>query len=125
MHRISKRFTFDAAHKLPGLPSWHKCARLHGRTYTVEVVLSAPSHSLIGPGFVADFADLNPVKSYIDSTLDHRNLNEVLPHIAPTSELLAKHLYEWCDDNLTLPVDARVDSVRVSETPSTWAEFSL
>jgi 6-pyruvoyltetrahydropterin/6-carboxytetrahydropterin synthase len=125
MHLIAKRFTFDAAHQLHGLPDGHKCARLHGHTYTVEVVLAAPSHSLTGPGFVADFADLDPVKRYIDTTLDHRNLNDALPHIAPTSELLARHLYEWCDDNLTLPVDARVDSVRVSETPSTWAEFRL
>ncbi|MGH8897377.1 MAG: 6-pyruvoyl trahydropterin synthase family protein [Egibacteraceae bacterium] len=37
MFRIGKSFTFDAAHHLPGLSEGHKCARLHGHTYTVMV----------------------------------------------------------------------------------------
>lgn len=39
-YRIGKSFTFDAAHRLPGLRAGHKCGRLHGHTYTVEVVLT-------------------------------------------------------------------------------------
>lgn len=42
-YRIRKSFTFDAAHRLPGLGEGHKCGRLHRHTYTVEVVLTAPA----------------------------------------------------------------------------------
>lgn len=49
--RIGKRFTFEAAHQLANLPEGHKCGRLHGHSYNVEVVLTATE--LTGPGFVA------------------------------------------------------------------------
>jgi 6-pyruvoyltetrahydropterin/6-carboxytetrahydropterin synthase len=54
------------------LPSDHKCYREHGHTYTIEVVLTADR--LVKPGFVTDFADLEPLENYIQSTLDHRHL---------------------------------------------------
>ena len=59
MYRISKKWTFDAAHHLDGLPEGHKCARVHGHTWTVEVVLAAVT--LTGPGFVTDFGELAPL----------------------------------------------------------------
>lgn len=120
MNRIAKRYTFDAAHHLPGLPDGHKCARPHGHTYTVEVHLTAVD--LDPPGFVADFATLDPLKTYLDATFDHRDLNTVVG-FEPTSERLAQHLYGWCRTNLVLPSAVRVEAVRVSETPTTWAEY--
>lgn len=119
-HLIAKRFTFDAGHHLPDLPPGHKCARPHGHTYGVEVHLTASI--LISPGFVTDFADLDPLKAYLDGTFDHRYLNDVVP-FPPTSERLAWHLYAWCDAYLDLPEGVQVTAVRVSETPSTWAEY--
>lgn len=120
-HTIAKRFTFDAGHHLPSLPAGHKCARPHGHTYTVEVQVT--STVLAQPGWVADFADLDPLKTYLQSTFDHRYLNEVV-EFEPTSERLAQHLYDWCVDNLRLlHGHAQVAAVRVSETPSTWAEY--
>src|SRR5207302_10041212 len=91
-HFIGKRFSFDAAHYLPSLPSDHKCCREHGHTYTIEVMLTADR--LVQPGFVTDFADLEPLESYIQSTLDHRYLDKVLG-FEPTSEALAYHLAQW------------------------------
>ncbi|MDG4830005.1 6-carboxytetrahydropterin synthase QueD [Solwaraspora sp. WMMD1047] len=120
MFRISKEFRFEAAHWLPDLPEGHQCGRVHGHSYTVRILLAA--EVLRRPGFVADFADLSLVKAYIDSTLDHRFLNEVLD-VAPTSELLARHFYHWCTANLVLPGGVWVESVRVSETPTTYAEY--
>jgi 6-pyruvoyltetrahydropterin/6-carboxytetrahydropterin synthase len=120
MFRIAKRFSFDAAHQLAGLPEGHKCARLHGHTYTVEVVLSA--ETLVEPGFVTDFGDLAPLGRYLADEFDHRFLNDVLL-VAPTSELLARHLAEWLTQHLDSAVAGRLERVRVSETPSTWAEY--
>jgi 6-pyruvoyltetrahydropterin/6-carboxytetrahydropterin synthase len=120
MYRIGKRFTFDAAHHLSGLPPGHKCARVHGHTYTAEIELA--SASLTPPGFVTDFADLEPAGTHIREQLDHHDLNEVLG-IEPTSENLARYLFTWCTRHLDAPVAAMVTAVRVSETPATWAEY--
>lgn len=121
-YRIGKKFTFAAAHRLPGLPPDHKCSRLHGHSYTVEVVLT--SEQLEPPGFVTDFGDLEPFGNYIDDTLDHRDLNQVLD-VAPTSEAIAKHLAEWYVNYLEPLVSGRLMSVRVWESPTSWAEFVI
>jgi 6-pyruvoyltetrahydropterin/6-carboxytetrahydropterin synthase len=121
MHRIGKRYTFDAAHHLPGLPAGHKCSRVHGHTYTAEFILA--SEALTPPGFVADFADLTPVRDYIGSALDHRDLNEVLDR-PPTCEAIAEHLADWYRDHLTGTVPGRLEAVRVWETPTSWAEYT-
>jgi 6-pyruvoyltetrahydropterin/6-carboxytetrahydropterin synthase len=120
VYRIGKRFRFDAAHHLAGLPPGHKCSRIHGHTYTVEIELA--SAALTGPGFVADFADLEPLGQHIAGHLDHRDLNEVLD-AEPTSENLARYFFTWCSSGLDPAVSSLVTAVRVSETPATWAEY--
>lgn len=120
MFWISKKFNFEAAHYLPDLPEGHQCARVHGHSYMVQVFLTA--EGLRSPGFVVDFGDLAPVRTYIQDTLDHRDLNDVFD-FAPTSELLAQHFYEWCSAHLSLPDAVRLERVRVSETASTYAEY--
>jgi 6-pyruvoyltetrahydropterin/6-carboxytetrahydropterin synthase len=120
VYRIGKAFTFEAAHHLPSLPRTHKCSRPHGHSYRVEVTVTAAE--LTSPGFVADFADLMPLRDYLAGTLDHQDLNQVLD-VEPTSENLARHLHGWCQDTLVLPGTARVEAVRVSETGSAWAEY--
>ena len=34
---IYKQFTLEAAHRLPNVPDGHKCARLHGHSFRVEI----------------------------------------------------------------------------------------
>ncbi|MEE1825354.1 6-carboxytetrahydropterin synthase [Streptomyces sp. BE20] len=121
-YRIGKAFRFEAAHFLPGLPTGHQCSRLHGHSYTVEFVLTADR--LVVPGFVTDFGDLAPVKQMIDSTLDHRLLNDALP-VTPTSENVAAWLAGWFAEHVEPSLPGRLVSVRVSETQSSWAEFVL
>lgn len=120
MYLIGKRFSFEAAHALADLPAGHKCARLHGHTYTVEIELTASQ--LVPPGFVTDFADLTPFRRYLTDMIDHRHLNEVLP-VEPTSENLARHFFTWCVTHLEPGIPARISAVRVSETPQSWAEY--
>lgn len=121
-HRISKRFAFEAAHFLVGLPEGHQCSRMHGHSYQVEFVLTADE--LTGPGFVTDFGELAPVKRFIDGTLDHQVLNEVLP-VVPTSENLAAYLAEWFVETVQPGIPGRLEMVRVSETASSFAEFEV
>jgi len=120
VHRIGRRFTFVAAHVLANLPDGHKCSRLHGHTYTVEIELIASR--LTPPGFVTDFGDLAPFRRYLDGHIDHRHLNEVLD-VEPTSENLAEHFFTWCVTYLEPGIPGWVSAVRVCETPASWAEY--
>jgi 6-pyruvoyltetrahydropterin/6-carboxytetrahydropterin synthase len=119
-YRIGRRFTFAAAHQLHGLPDGHKCSNLHGHTYTAEIELTADA--LTGPGFVTDFGDLAPFRRYLETRIDHRNLNEVLS-FEPTAENLALHFFDWCAQHLEPDIPGRVTAVRVWESPTSWAEF--
>jgi 6-pyruvoyltetrahydropterin/6-carboxytetrahydropterin synthase len=114
--RITKEFHFSASHQLVSLPPDHQCARLHGHNYVVEVELTADD--LDEHGFVRDYQDLSVLKHYIDTTFDHRHLNDVLGHGRVTAECLAKHFFDWCRTSLP-----EVSAVRVSETAKTWAEY--
>lgn len=120
MYRIAKSYTFEAAHRLDGLPEDHKCARTHGHSYRAEITLEA--EHLTATGFVDDFAELRPLGDYIAGSLDHRDLNQVLDG-NPTSELLARHLADWFERHLAPDLSGRLVSVRVSETASSWAEY--
>ena len=115
MYTITKQFAFSAAHQLHGLRPDHPCSRVHGHNYTVEVELC--SAQLDATGFVVDYNDLAALRSYIDDTLDHRNLNDVLP-MQTSAENVARHLYDWCKARWP-----QCSAVRVSETPKTWAEY--
>lgn len=120
MYIISKRFSFDSSHQLFNLPPGHKCGRLHGHTYTAEVGIQARSLTL--EGWIVDFNNFKPFKDFIDETLDHRALHEVLP-FQTTSENLAKYLFDKFQEIIELPPTASMKYMRVSETASTYAEY--
>jgi len=115
VYRISKQFHFSAAHQLDLLPDDHPCSRLHGHNYIVEAVLE--SEELDHRGFVVDFNELAPIKEFINESLDHLNLNDVLSD-ATTAENIARFLYEKFK-----PAFPALVKMRVSESPSTWAEY--
>ena len=101
---IFREFTFEAAHRLPGVPEGHKCRRLHGHSFRVEVHVAGE----VDPeaGWVMDFADLKAAFAPLHEQLDHHYLNEVPGLANPTSEVLAR----WIWDRLagTLPLTAVV-----------------
>jgi 6-pyruvoyltetrahydropterin/6-carboxytetrahydropterin synthase len=106
---ISKEFTFEAAHRLPHVPPGHKCSRVHGHSYRVEITLRGPVHPTFG--WVVDFADLTAAWQPLHAQLDHRLLNEVPGLENPTSELLAA----WVFERVNIP-GTRVTKVHVAET---------
>jgi len=116
VYTIAKQFTFDAAHKLDGLPDGHKCSELHGHTYTVEIRLSY--WGLDRCGFVMDFGELAPFKEVIDTMLDHKYLNDTLV-INPTAENIARTLHGLA---VAMFPNYKI-RIRVWETPKAWAEY--
>jgi 6-pyruvoyltetrahydropterin/6-carboxytetrahydropterin synthase len=119
VYSITKDFGWSASHQLGGLPAAHPCARLHGHNYVARIEVAGDQ--LDETGFVVDFGDLGFVREYIDTQLDHRHLNDVLP-FNPTAENLARHLADVARRGLTVP-DLLV-SASVSETPKTWARWT-
>lgn len=115
MYTISKEFHFSSSHQLTHLPVEHPCSRVHGHNYIVIVELS--SEKLNEDQFVVDYRELNPIKVWIDTVLDHMHLNDVLD-FQPTAENIAKWIFNlWKHD---YPLSA----ITVQETPKTMARYS-
>lgn len=121
---VSKEFTFDAAHHLHCYEG--KCKNLHGHTYKVIFGISGYVDTR---GLMMDFGDIKNIwKNEIEIHLDHRYLNETLPPMNTTAENIVVWIYEKMQDALTKEMNkdqfhgARVEFVRLYETPTSYAE---
>ena len=88
---IFKKFAIEAAHWLPNVPAGHKCGRLHGHSFQIELYVEGPVDSHLG--WVMDFAEVKSAFGAIEDRIDHRCLNEVKGLENPTSENLAMWLW--------------------------------
>ena len=97
---LAKEFRFEAAHWLPGVPTGHKCGRLHGHSFVVEVMVRGP----VDPqaGWVMDFAEMKAKFGPLEEQLDHRCLNEVAGLENSTSENIARWIWERLKPELPL-----------------------
>ncbi len=151
MHRICKIFEFESGHTLS--KSEDRCRFPHGHSRRVEVVLAA--ESLDDNDMVCNFRWLKLALGDILDRLDHtmcinqadqrlesfRKIGaklEVLPGQDPTSEVLARMIFEELanrfskQEELTspqgpsyrIPQGVRLERVRLWETSTSWAEFS-
>jgi 6-pyruvoyltetrahydropterin/6-carboxytetrahydropterin synthase len=90
--RLVKEFRFEAAHKLPHVPEGHKCRRLHGHSFKIELTVAGP----VDPktGWFIDYDEMNKLWDPLYARLDHNYMNEVEGLENPTSENLAKWLWD-------------------------------
>lgn len=89
---IFKEFSFEAAHRLPNVPEGHKCARLHGHTFYVRLSVSGEVGET--SGWVMDFGDIKAAFKPIYEQLDHYYLNDIDGLDNPTSENLARWIWQ-------------------------------
>jgi len=107
---LTRDYRFEAAHRLPMVPPDHKCARMHGHSFRIEVVVSGE----VDPktGWLMDFGDITAVvEPLLKQELDHRSLNDVPGLENPTSE----HLCRWLWERLR-PRFASLSAITVHET---------
>lgn len=97
---LRKTFQFEAAHLLPNLPTTHKCRRLHGHSFKVEIAVEGPCDEKLG--WVMDYADISEAFKPIWEKLDHFYLNEVAGLENPTSENLAIWIWKQLKPKLPL-----------------------
>jgi 6-pyruvoyltetrahydropterin/6-carboxytetrahydropterin synthase len=89
---LRKTFQFEAAHKVPNVPAAHKCARLHGHSFRVEVVVAGECDPRLG--WLMDYADISDAVRPLLDRLDHYYLNESPGLENATSENLAKWIWD-------------------------------
>lgn len=114
--KITQAFTFEAAHRLPNVPRTHRCSRMHGHSYRIELTLQGP----VDPqsGFVIDFFEVEAAFGPLLQQLDHHCLNEIEGLENPTAENIAAWIWARIE-----PVLPQTLAVKVYETPNCWAEY--
>jgi 6-pyruvoyltetrahydropterin/6-carboxytetrahydropterin synthase len=112
---LSKTFRIEAAHLLPQAPEGHKCRRLHGHSYSIQIAIEGE----VDPrtGWLLDYADIGEAFAPLREQLDHRYLNEVEGLENPTSEILAAWIWVRLRDKLPL------FEVRIQETCTSACSF--
>ena len=117
MHvRLSKSFGFEAAHWLPCFPEGHKCRRMHGHSFRVDVIVEGELDPAVG--YLIDFADIKRATEPLERELDHRCLNEIEGLENPTSEMVAAWI--WARLKPALPM---LSEVVVHETCTSTCHF--
>lgn len=114
---LRKTFRLECAHRLPHVPEGHRCARLHGHSYRIEIRLRGPLRE--PEGWVRDFADITAAFEPLRRELDHRCLNEIAGLENPTAENLAVWIYRKLR-----PALPEIAAVEVGETPTSAAVYA-
>jgi 6-pyruvoyltetrahydropterin/6-carboxytetrahydropterin synthase len=113
---IFKVFSLESAHRLPNVPAGHKCARIHGHSFRVEIHVRGALDGHLG--WVMDFADVKAAFEPLFQRLDHHYLNDVPGLENPTSEHLARWI--WRELKPGLP---QLSKVVVHETCTSGAVY--
>lgn len=113
---VYKEFVFDSAHKLPNVPKGHKCGEIHGHTFKVIIYVKGKVDPVTG--WVIDFADIKKAFKPFLECLDHKFLNNIEGLENPTSENLAK--WVW---NKMKPALPGLNKIVVQENSSSGAVY--
>lgn len=114
--RLSKQFHFEAAHDLPTFPPDHKCRRLHGHSFRFDVIVEGEVDS--AKGYLIDYGDIPRAADPLVRRLDHYYLNEIEGLHNPTSEMIAR----WIWDRLK-PALPHLSAIVIHETCTSSCEY--
>jgi 6-pyruvoyltetrahydropterin/6-carboxytetrahydropterin synthase len=97
---IYKEFIFESAHRLPNVAEGHKCGRLHGHSFKGTIYIKGD----VGEetGWIMDFGDIKKIFQPMYDQLDHNYLNDIPGLENPTSEVMAKWMWDRLKPDLPL-----------------------
>lgn len=109
--RLTKDFNFEAAQTLPGAPEGHKCRKMHGHSFKVQISVEGE----VDPkaGWIYDHAEISAAMKPLLKMLDHSYLNEIDGLENPTIENMAAWFWEKLQ-----PQCAGLCEIVVHETPT-------
>jgi 6-pyruvoyltetrahydropterin/6-carboxytetrahydropterin synthase len=114
--RLTRDFTFEAAHTLPKVPAGHKCARMHGHSFKVEVSVEGEVDP--ATGWLYDHARIGDAVKPLIEQLDHAYLNEIAGLENPTFENVAA--WFW---NKLAPHCPGLSEIVIYETPTVRCSY--
>ena len=114
--RLIKTFGFEAAHFLPSFPEGHKCRRMHGHSFKVDVVIEGEIPA--GKSYLMDYGDIKAATDPLERQLDHYCLNEIKGLEEPTSEMIARWIW-----NTLKPALPMLAEIIVYETCTSRCEY--
>ncbi len=115
---LKQHFHIESARFLPKLEKSHPCSRMHGHSF--KIILTLVGNIDPTTGWVMDYNDIQEKMKPILTLIDHCILNEVPGLENPTSEILAKWLYDKA--RLALP---SLVLVSIAETPTTECSYPV
>lgn len=118
MFELKQHFQIESARFLPHLPKEHPCSKMHGHSFKIVLTLVGDLDPKIG--WVVDYHEITKIMKPILDQLDHKVLNEVSGLENPTSELLAKWLFEKIRVNLP-----QLRCVSIMETSNTECRYPV
>jgi 6-pyruvoyltetrahydropterin/6-carboxytetrahydropterin synthase len=109
--RLTKDFTFEAAQTLPNAPEGHKCRKMHGHSFKIEVSVEGE----VDPetGWVYDHAEIGAAMKPLLEKLDHSYLNEIEGLENPTIENMATWFWKKLQSKCT-----GLREIVIHETPT-------
>ena len=113
---LFKEFTFESAHRLPHVPVGHKCSRLHGHSFRVAIYIEGE----VDPhtGWIRDFSEIKAIFKPLYEILDHNYLNDIPGLDNPTSENMAKWIWQQLK-----PLLPELSRIRIHETCTSGCEY--
>ena len=109
--RLTKDFQFEAAQTLPNAPEGHKCRRMHGHSFKVEISVEGEVDP--AAGWLYDHAEISAAMKPLMQKLDHSYLNEIPGLENPTIENMAAWFWEKLE-----PQCPGLCEIVVHETPT-------
>ena len=122
MFEVEIERDFSAAHFLRGYPG--DCSKVHGHNWLVTAAVAA--EELDALGMAVDFRVLRRSLDDVLSELDHSSLNglEAFSERNPTSENIAKYIFDEFSQRIAGEGGASVIRVSVRESPGATATYS-
>jgi 6-pyruvoyltetrahydropterin/6-carboxytetrahydropterin synthase len=121
MFTLRKIFHFEAAHQLKQYNG--KCSRLHGHSWEMVVEITGEIITDEKNYIMIDYDDISrTVKPLIEEKFDHYYLNETLNTDKPSSEFIAKWLFDYLKHKFDSPY-YKLNAIEISETCTSFCRY--